>query len=77
MVAAGSFRQDLLFRLDVLQLQVPPLRERTEDILLLAEVFLARACAQTGRPACAAESGGGGGAACATRGSAMCGSCRT
>ncbi|WP_088279840.1 sigma-54-dependent transcriptional regulator [Ideonella sp. A 288] len=50
MVAAGSFRQDLLFRLDVLQLQVPPLRERKEDIVPLAEVFLARACAQTGRP---------------------------
>jgi len=50
MVAAGSFRQDLLFRLDVLQLQVPPLRERTEDIVPLAEFFLARACAQTGRP---------------------------
>ncbi|WP_066336298.1 sigma 54-interacting transcriptional regulator [Azohydromonas lata] len=49
MVAAGSFRQDLLFRLDVLHLQVPPLRERTEDIVPLAEVFLARACAQTGR----------------------------
>jgi len=50
MVDAGTFRQDLLFRLDVLQLQVPPLRERTEDIVPLAEVFLARACAQTGRP---------------------------
>ena len=50
MVAAGSFRQDLLFRLDVLQLHVPPLRERTEDILPLARVFLERACGQTGRP---------------------------
>ena len=50
MVAAGSFRQDLLFRLDVLQLQLPPLRERTEDIVPLAERFLERACAQTGRP---------------------------
>ena len=50
MVAAGSFRQDLLFRLDVLQLHVPPLRERTEDIVPLADVFLVRACAQTGRP---------------------------
>ncbi len=49
MVAAGSFRQDLLFRLDVLQLNLPPLRERTEDILPLAQVFLDRACAQTGR----------------------------
>ena len=50
MVATGSFRQDLLFRLDVLQLNLPPLRERTEDILPLAQVFLARGCAQTGRP---------------------------
>jgi TyrR family helix-turn-helix protein len=39
----------LLFRLDVLQLQLPPLRERTEDIVPLAELFLERACAQTGR----------------------------
>jgi TyrR family helix-turn-helix protein len=49
MVISGSFRQDLLFRLDVLQLNLPPLRERTEDILPLAQVFLARACDQTGR----------------------------
>jgi TyrR family helix-turn-helix protein len=49
MVTSGSFRQDLLFRLDVLQLNLPPLRERTEDILPLAQVFLARACDQTGR----------------------------
>ena len=50
MVASGEFRQDLLFRLDVLQLQLPPLRDRAADILPLAEFFLARACAQTGRP---------------------------
>ncbi len=50
MVSAGSFRQDLLFRLDVLQLAVPPLRERAEDILPLAQVFVERACAQSGRP---------------------------
>jgi transcriptional regulator of aroF, aroG, tyrA and aromatic amino acid transport len=49
MVAEGGFRQDLLFRLDVLHLDVPPLRERTEDVLSLARVFLDRACAQTGR----------------------------
>jgi TyrR family helix-turn-helix protein len=50
MVSAGTFRQDLLFRLDVLQLQVPPLRERPEDILPLAQVFAERACTQIGRP---------------------------
>ena len=50
MVASGEFRQDLLFRLDVLQLQLPPLRDRAADIVPLAEFFLARACAQTGRP---------------------------
>jgi TyrR family helix-turn-helix protein len=49
MVAAGEFRQDLLFRLDVLQLHVPPLRDRAADIVPLAEYFLVRACAQTGR----------------------------
>ncbi|MCB1915728.1 MAG: sigma 54-interacting transcriptional regulator [Rhodocyclaceae bacterium] len=49
MVAEGTFRQDLLFRLNVLGLHVPPLRERRQDIVALAEHFLARACAQTGR----------------------------
>lgn len=50
MADAGSFRRDLLFRLDVLHLQVPPLRERVQDIVPLAEVFLARACSQASRP---------------------------
>ncbi|MDE2453464.1 MAG: sigma 54-interacting transcriptional regulator [Burkholderiales bacterium] len=51
MVAAGAFRQDLLFRLNVLNLHMPALRERTDDILPLAHSILARACAQAGRPA--------------------------
>ena len=40
MVADGTFRQDLLFRINAIEIYVPPLRERGEDILLLAEYFL-------------------------------------
>ena len=47
-VARGEFRADLLHRLDVVRLAVPPLRERAEDIPLLAAHFLARAVAQGG-----------------------------
>lgn len=43
MVSAGTFREDLMFRLDALSVSVPPLRERREEILPLAELFLARA----------------------------------
>jgi len=39
-VAAGKFRQDLLFRLNTIHLHLPPLRERREDIALLAQHFL-------------------------------------
>jgi two-component system nitrogen regulation response regulator GlnG len=41
-VAEGSFRHDLFFRLNVFQLHLPPLRERAEDIVPLAEHFLRR-----------------------------------
>ncbi|MBL8973055.1 MAG: sigma-54-dependent Fis family transcriptional regulator, partial [Myxococcales bacterium] len=41
MIAAGSFREDLLFRLNVIEIRISPLRERSEDVLPLAEHFLA------------------------------------
>ncbi len=39
-VAEGSFRQDLFYRLDVIRIEVPPLRDRPEDIELLARTFI-------------------------------------
>ncbi len=47
-VAAGRFRQDLFYRINVIELQVPPLRERGADILSLSKVFLARHAVELG-----------------------------
>jgi transcriptional regulator of aroF, aroG, tyrA and aromatic amino acid transport len=52
MVAEGAFREDLFYRLNVLHLEVPSLRERPDDILLLARHFIQRACAQAQKPIC-------------------------
>lgn len=48
-VAAGRFRKDLLYRLNTLEVQLPPLRERSEDILPLAHAFLRRSAQRYGR----------------------------
>ncbi len=42
MVAEGDFRQDLLYRINTIEIHIPPLRERGDDIILLAEYFLAK-----------------------------------
>jgi transcriptional regulator of aroF, aroG, tyrA and aromatic amino acid transport len=52
MVGEGTFREDLFYRLNVLNLAVPPLRERGQDIVLLARHFMQQACAQIQRLPC-------------------------
>ncbi len=49
-VAAGQFRMDLLYRLDVLSLSIPPLRERREDIGHIADYYLQRYCLKYRKP---------------------------
>jgi two-component system response regulator PilR (NtrC family) len=49
-VKAGRFREDLFFRLNVINLELPPLRARREDIRMLAGYFLGRVAEELGRP---------------------------
>jgi DNA-binding NtrC family response regulator len=50
-VQKGSFREDLFFRISVITIEVPPLRERGEDVLLLARHFLQKFAQESNRPA--------------------------
>jgi two-component system response regulator HydG len=48
-VKAGTFREDLFYRINVITIAIPPLRERGDDIILLAHHFAARFAAESGR----------------------------
>ena len=50
-VNEGKFRKDLLYRINTVAIEIPPLRKRTEDIIPLANAFLAKAAKKYGRPA--------------------------
>ncbi|MGP1397135.1 MAG: sigma-54 interaction domain-containing protein [Inquilinaceae bacterium] len=56
-VAQGRFREDLFFRLDILRLQMPPLRERQEDIDILIRYVVRRASAELNQPLPAIDAG--------------------
>ena len=51
MVQQGDFREDLLYRINTIHLEIPPLRERPQDILPLAQCFIERFARQYGKPA--------------------------
>lgn len=51
MADQGEFREDLLYRINTIHLEIPALRERQEDIIPLAERFIIRFCKQYGKPA--------------------------
>ena len=56
MVSAGTFREDLYYRISVIPMELPPLRERAEDISELATHFIEKFCASTGRKLSITES---------------------
>jgi DNA-binding NtrC family response regulator len=57
MVEKGLFREDLYYRLNVVNIHVPPLRERTEDIPQLVEYFIRKYCTSMNRPLITIDSG--------------------
>ncbi len=52
MVSEGNFRQDLRFRVNTIEIHIPPLRDRGEDVILLAEFFLAKFAKKYNKKVC-------------------------
>ncbi len=50
MIAKGEFREDLYYRINVINVQLPPLRDRQDDIPILVDYFLEKRCAEMGKP---------------------------
>ena len=77
LVKAGKFREDLYYRINVIELRVPALRERLDDVPPLVDMLLDRVAGQIGRGAAAGQRRGDRQAAVAIRTQATCASWRT